>query len=282
MSLKIRAAQLLCVVGLGVLSAQASAINCQKAGTQAEKLICSDRKAVAADAELNRAYAALLKQAPDDDIRTAIKDGQRQWVDARDRALERVAGNPDSLQDDDATPGSIAAKLIAARTADLKAHPKNSNTPAMIGQALRQREFRKQFTGGPYSGYEVSCDVLPPYEVYGCFATRHYQNNDRVCSVDDYWATGSVYVQRYVAKLVDNKPVPVASCSFNGNDANCPGSIADDARWNTGPEVHKVDYPTSPLAKLAVDINDSDDYEWLQACLTDKTFPLANPASAGR
>ena len=59
MSLKIRAAQLLCVVGLGVLSAQAMAINCQKAGTQAEKLICSDRKAVAADAELNRALSLI-------------------------------------------------------------------------------------------------------------------------------------------------------------------------------------------------------------------------------
>lgn len=281
MSLKMRAAQLLCVAGLGLLSAQAVAINCQKASTPAEKLICSDRKAVAADAELNRAYAALLKQAPDDEIRAAIKDSQRQWLEARNRGLERVADNPDGLSDD-RTPGGVAAALINDRTSDLKAQKKNSNTPDMISTALRQREFRKQFTGGPFSGYGVSCDVLPPYEVYGCFATRHYQNNDRVCSVDDYWATGSVYVQRFVAKLVDNKPVPVASCSFNGNDANCPGSIADDAHWNTGPEVHKVDYPTSPWPKIAVDINDSDDYEWLQACLTDKTFPLSTPTTAGR
>lgn len=281
MSLRIRAAQLLCVAGLGVLSAPALAIDCRKASTPADKLICSDRGAVAADAELNRAYAALLKQAPDDEIRAALKDSQRQWIEARNRALDRLSGNPDALSDD-RKPGSVAADLIRSRTEDLKAQQKNSNTPTLISVALRQREFRKQFTGGPLSGYGVSCDVLPPYEVYGCFATRHYQNNDQVCSVDDYWATGSVYVQRYVAKLVDNKPVPVASCSFNGNDANCPGSIADDAHWNTGPEVHKVDYPTSPLAKIAVDINDSDDYPWLQACLTDKTFPLSAPTTAGR
>ncbi|MGD7366595.1 hypothetical protein ACQCQW_27050, partial [Ralstonia pseudosolanacearum] len=91
---------------------------------------------------------------------------------------------------------------------------------------------------------------------YACFATRYYQNNDRVCSTDEYWATGSVYVQRYVAKVVDNKPVPVASCSYNGNDESCPGSIADDARWNTGPKVHAPTYPSKPLPQVDGEVDD--------------------------
>ncbi|MGE8658539.1 MAG: lysozyme inhibitor LprI family protein [Achromobacter sp.] len=282
MSFGKRAAQLLGLVGISVVSASASAINCQKAGNPAEKLICSDRAAVAADAELNRAYAALLKQAPDAEIRTMLVDSQRRWVAARDLRLEGLASDPESLPGDK-TPAAVAADLIRARASEFKERSKGDNLPRMIRVALDQREFRKQFTGGPYSGYDASCDVLPPdYKYYACFATRHYQNHDRVCSTDEYWATGSVYVQRYVAKVMDNKPVPVASCSYNGNDENCPGSIADDARWNTGPKVRAATYPSKPLPQVDGEVDDSDDYDWIKACLTDSNFPLSLPTSPGR
>ncbi|WP_336236190.1 lysozyme inhibitor LprI family protein [Achromobacter dolens] len=282
MSFRNRAAQLLCLAGLGVVAAPALAINCQKASTPSEKLICSDRKAVAADGELNRAYAAVLKQAPDEEIRKMLVDSQRRWIEARDQALNGLTDDSDALQDDQ-TPGGLAADMILNRVAALKEIRKGDKLPAMIATALRQREFNKQFTGGPYAGFDVSCDILPPdYKYYACFATRHYQNNDRICSVEEYWATGSVYVQRYVAKVVDNKPVPVASCSFNGNDANCPGSIADDAHWNTGPEVHKVDYSSKPLPKVDGEVHDDDEYGWLKSCLSDASFPLSNPKDAGR
>ncbi|CAB3916327.1 lysozyme inhibitor LprI family protein [Achromobacter sp. CF-sbj1-Ac2-l] len=282
MSFRNRAAQLLCLAGLGVVAAPALAINCQKASTSSEKLICSDRKAVAADGELNRAYAAVLKQAPDEEIRKMLVDSQRRWIEARDQALNGLTDDSDALQDDQ-TPGGLAADMILNRVAALKEIRKGDKLPAMIATALRQREFNKQFTGGPYAGFDVSCDILPPdYKYYACFATRHYQNNDRICSVEEYWATGSVYVQRYVAKVVDNKPVPVASCSFNGNDANCPGSIADDAHWNTGPEVHKVDYSSKPLPKVDGEVHDDDEYGWLKSCLSDASFPLSNPKDAGR
>ncbi|WP_063569240.1 lysozyme inhibitor LprI family protein [Achromobacter ruhlandii] len=277
-----RVAQLLGLVGISVVSASALAINCQKASNAAEKLIRSDRAAVAADAELNRAYAALLKQAPDAEIRAMLVASQRRWVEARDLRLEGLASDPESLPDDK-TPGAIAADLIRARASEFKERGKGDDIPRLIRVALSQREFRKQFTGGPYSGYDVSCDVLPPdYKYYACFATRYYQNNDRVCSTDEYWATGSVYVQRYVAKVVDNKPVPVASCSYNGNDESCPGSIADDARWNTGPKVHAPTYPSKPLPQVDGEVDDSDDYGWIKACLTDGSFPLSNPTTAGR
>ena len=41
-------------------------------------------------------------------------------------------------------------------------------------------------------------------------------------------------------------------------------------------------YPTKPLPRLDGEVYDSDDYDWLKACLTDDTFPLANPTTAGR
>ncbi|CAB3678109.1 MAG: lysozyme inhibitor LprI family protein [Achromobacter pulmonis] len=277
-----RVARLLCLVGVGALSAPVWAIDCHKAGNPAEKLICSDRAAVAADAELNRAYAALLKQAPDAEIRKMLVESQRRWIEARDMRLEGLVSDAESLPDDK-TPGAVAADLIRARAGELRERSKGDNIPRLIRTALKQREFRGQFTGGPYSGYEVSCDVLPPdYKYYACFATRHYQNNERVCSAQEYWATGSVYAQRYVAKVVDNKPVPVASCSYNGDDAACPGSIADDARWNTGPKVHAPTYSSKPLPQVDGEVDDSDDYGWIKACLTDGNFPLSNPTAAGR
>ncbi|MBB1174960.1 DUF1311 domain-containing protein, partial [Klebsiella pneumoniae] len=100
MSFRNRAARLLCLVGLGVLAAPALAINCQKASTVPEKLICSDRKAVAADGELNRAYAAVLKQAPDEEIHKMLVDSQRRWLKARDQVLDGLTDDSDALQDD--------------------------------------------------------------------------------------------------------------------------------------------------------------------------------------
>ena len=160
MSLRNRAARLLCLVGLSVLAAPALAINCQKASTVPEKLICSDRKAVAADGELNRAYAAVLKQAPDEEIHKMLVDSQRRWLKARDQVLDGLTDDSDALQDDK-TPGQLAADLILNRIAQLKEIRKGDKLPAMIATALRQREFNKQFTGGPYAGFDVSCDLLP-------------------------------------------------------------------------------------------------------------------------
>lgn len=282
MGFKNRTARLLCLAGLGVLSAPVWAIDCHKASTPAEKLICSDRGAVAADAELNRAYAALLKQAPDAEIRAMLVDSQRRWIETRNMRLEGLMSDSESLPEGK-TLAAVAADLIRARAGEFKESRKGDKLPRLIRVALSQRDFRKQFTGGPYSGYETSCDVLPPdYKYYACFAIRHYQNNDRICSTDEYWATGAVYVQRYVAKLVNNKPVPVASCSYNGQDTDCPDGVADDARWNTGPKVRAATYSSKPLPQIDGEVDDSDDYGWIKACLTDSNFPLSNPAAAGR
>lgn len=90
----ITAGRLLCMAGFCALAAPAYAIDCAKAASAAEKLICSDRKTVAADAELNRAYAAILKQAPDGDIRAMLAHSQKRWIVARDRALTDLIEDP--------------------------------------------------------------------------------------------------------------------------------------------------------------------------------------------
>lgn len=266
------AVKLLLLAGLAMASAPALAINCAKAGTPAEKLICSDKKAVAADAELNRAYSAMLKQAPDSDIRAMLVASQKRWVDARDKALDRLVSDPDALPDDK-TAGEIARELIGNRTAQFKEVGKGSSTPDMIRRAVDQQQFQAQFTGGAYAGYWTSCDVLPGDHVdYACFAIRHYQNNDRICSVDESWASGAVYTKRYVANVVSGKPQVVASCSFSSSDEACASVGDTTARWNPQPEQPEYVYASEPLPKIDGEIDASDDFEWVKACLTEPAY----------
>lgn len=259
------------LAGAFALSAPAMAINCAKAGTAVEKLICADKATVAADAGLNRAYQAILKQAPDDSIRAMLVASQKRWLEARDRALDRLLTDPDAVPDDK-TAGEIARELIENRSAQLKEAGKGSATPTMIRRAVQQQQFQSQFTGGAFAGYWTSCDVLP-HDYYACFAIRHYQNNDRVCSVDESWASGAVYTKRYVANVVDGKPRVIASCSFSSADEACATVGDTKANWNRQPETPKYVYADKPLPKLDGEIDASEDAEWVQACLTDPAYP---------
>ncbi|WP_373981307.1 lysozyme inhibitor LprI family protein [Achromobacter sp. JD417] len=268
----IPALRLLSLAGLFALSAPALAIDCKKAATGVEKLICADRGAVSADAALNRDYSALLKAAPDAEIRTMLVDGQKRWLAARDNALERLIESPDLLPDGK-TPAQAARSLILARSAQFKEKAKGSDTPVLIARALEQRKFRAQFTGGPFAGFASSCDVLPPdYNNYACFATRHYQNKDRVCTIDEYWASGGVYTKRYVANVENGRPKVIASCSFSSADEACSDGNGK-THWNRSPAKPDFAYADKPLPKIDGEIFDTDDYEWAQACLASPAYP---------
>jgi len=271
----ISAGRLLCVASLCALAAPAYAIDCAKAASAVEKLICSDRSTVSADAELNRAYAAILKQAPDGDIRAMLAHNQKRWIAARDEALANLIEDPGAVPGGK-TVAAFARELIRDRTAELKAARKGASSPELISRALGQKQFQAQFTGGAYAGYSTSCDFLPgEHAYYGCFATRHYQHKDRICSVDEYWASGSVYTKRYVANVVDGKPQLAASCSFSNSDEAC-SDTAGETKWNMKPQPRDFSYPAKPLPKIDGEIVGDDDYEWARACLTSAAYPQAN------
>ena len=215
MHVSLRATRFLILAGLTAAAAPALAIDCGKASSPSRTDLLQPR-GESRDAGLNRAYAALMKQAPDDEIRAMLKDSQRRWLAARDGKLQDLIANIDAVPEGK-TAGSVAADLISAhRRADGARQGQQAAQADQHGAG--PAEFRQQFTGGPY---DVVCELLPPNDIYACFAISHYQNKDRVCTAEQYWATGSVYAQRYVAKVVDQKLVPVASCSYNGNDDNC-------------------------------------------------------------
>ncbi|QDG93786.1 DUF1311 domain-containing protein (plasmid) [Rhizobium sp. NIBRBAC000502774] len=275
MHLKVSALRFSVVAAFCVLSVPAMAIDCSKAETPGEKLICSSKSLQKADSKLNKTYAATLKAAPDEEIRTMLVVSQKRWIAARDNALEGIEERDGASEGESAA--QIAEKMIAERTAQLE----KKGSMGLIEVARKQRAFLKQFSGGDYAGYRTSCDMLPPEKTYSCFATRHYQDGDRVCSVDEYWATNIGYTKRFIADIVHGEPKLVASCSFNGDDNTCPTTSGEKQSWNVRPEAQPTLYSSKPEMKLDGEIIDSDDYEWLKTCLTQRSFPLSDPTSSG-
>lgn len=270
----------LALAALCAAAAPAMAIDCAKAASPTDKLVCSDPRLKEADADLNRAYAALLKKAPDETLRDMVRDSQRRWLTARDNGLLALQ------QQLDVKPGArelidAALEMYEFRTGDLAAQAKDG-TPELVARAQAQRRFLAQFSGGDYAGYRTSCDMLPrDYTSYGCFATRHYQNGDRICSVDEYFATNAAYTYHYVANVEQGKPRLIAMCNLNGNDTGCPSANDKVGHWTTNPEAPQGELYARDLPKVDGEVIDDEDYAWLRTCLTDKTFPLADPTASG-
>lgn len=99
MNLKLTVLRLSVLAALCALSAPAWAIDCSKAQTPSEKLICSSKSLQKADSRLNKTYAATQKAAPDEEIRTMLVASQKRWIAARDKALEGIIEEPDSAPD---------------------------------------------------------------------------------------------------------------------------------------------------------------------------------------
>ncbi len=189
-------------VAVAALPSAAHAIDCSRASSPIEHTICSAPALVRADAAMTRAYAAILKAAPDPEIHAMLVTSQKRWISARDHSFGDLdnatngrtgAGYPKTLQ------RSLILHAIEDRTVDLKAmsdgHPKQ---PRLIQVALKQRRFAAQLTGGRFAGFTTSCSFFPrngddPHYDYGCYGTVQYRNNDRICGQTQDWATYRVY-----------------------------------------------------------------------------------------
>lgn len=261
------------IVGLAAcaIAQPGLAMDCAKAANPAETLICGDKGLLEADAAMAKAYEDTLAKAPDDEIRAMLVESQKRWLAARDKGLESVLAEPGALPEG-VTPAGIAADVIGAR-ADVLTGADGEERPTVVAAALDQRAFITQFSGGPYAGFSVSCSLLPPDMAYGCFSLRRYQNGDRICMVQDDWASGSVTTQRFVANVVEGQPKLVASCSFGGQDTPCPGGIDPQGGWNASPKQNPALFENQSLPKLDSEVGDDEERQWISQCLTEKDFP---------
>lgn len=266
-------------IALLASAAAAHAIDCRKASHPVERTICADEKLKAADAEMGKAYAAVMQQAGNDaDLRAMLVRGQKRWIEARDKRFadpQDFAGAPNGK----ALRTSLL-KALRQRTKTLS-EPGEANraTPRLLETALQQRKFLAQFTGGAFAGFETGCDFLPGGQElnYGCFSARRYQNRDRVCTLMDDWASGGYYQTRLIGNVVQGRLETVAACGDGSEGGSpCPDTVSEAHKASAGWNLHPGRPAEAPkaLPKLDAEVElGAEDTAWLHACLTDNHYP---------
>lgn len=247
----------------------AHAIDCRRAVGKIDRAICSDQALRSADAAMTAAYAAILKAAGDAEERAALVASQRRWLATRNKDL----GNLD--QDDVGGPARWREILLSATvdrmTALRRRAPNSPRTFRLIATLRDQRRFLAGLSGGPFAGFDTSCNFLPSgdHYVYACFGRQRYQHKDRVCTTDQEWASGSVSEARFFDRVINGKLQSVATCSIGGGrgpacpDPAVPANRA--ARWGAASGSESA--PSSPLPQLDADVDIDTGAEWLAACL---------------
>ncbi len=262
-------------------AASAHAIDCKRASNRVEHTICADEKLKTADAEMGKAYTAVMQQAGNDsELRAMLIRSQKRWIEARDK---RFADPVDF-------PGAPNTKAL--RTSLLQAIRQRAETlsergkvaPRLLEAALAQRKFLAQFTGGAFAGFETGCDFLPHGQQlsYGCFSERRYQNLDRVCTLKDDWASGGYYQTRLVGNVVGGRLETVAACG-DESEGGAPCPDADEphksaAGWNLHPGRPAVAPTALPKLDAEAELG-AEDTGWLRGCLTDSRY-LQNAGAA--
>lgn len=257
-----------------------AALNCVSNRDITDTVICGDDELQSADAKVKDAYKRALSYAPDGKLHTMLVESQKRWRAALARALER------SPERSASTTGSqyptnrkeVAAVALKTRLYDLLPEGKDG-MPNLIARALENEKHElTRYLNGEFAGYETSCEFMPVDFSYSCVATRTYRNKDRLCSVQEYWTSGGPDQNRYVANVTKGKPKLIASCSLRwGGDSPCPIGARDDGRWNTEPMSHPELYAPKQLPKVDAEVFEEDE-AWVKVCLTDSSFPLADPA----
>ena len=266
------------------------ALHCAKAVSRAEKLICGRADLRAADASLNKAYADLLRQAPDKEIADALRMSQRRWLKARDEEFSTpVQDADDSALDERARLLDMIGNRAGALSQRVPVDKAKggARVPYMLAALAQQRKDAATTTGGAHAGFDTSCFFAPPGfgdGEYICLGSQSYQNKDRICTIETDWASGHSTEYRTVSRVVNGRARPVAKCAIGYASTQFPCSDdfeADDqskARWDR--QVKQATgnggaAPRAALLKLDPDAPNASpqDTPWLKACLGDPNYP---------
>ncbi|WP_168880193.1 lysozyme inhibitor LprI family protein [Rhizobium sp. P28RR-XV] len=267
--IRLTIAGLMTLLGLGIAT-PTWAIDCTKASDPIDKKICGNADLKAADTAMGQAYAALLKTAPDPEVRAMLINSQRRWIAARNKGLG-------SGSDGAAIPVSEIRRAIAARTARLS----DRSEKGLVAQAQEQRRFLAKYTGGVFAGFDTRCEFIPNDKdqssyAYQCYGAVHVRNKDRLCSLSTEWATWSLYEYHAVSTIEGDKVKASALCSDQSGDI-CGNSQKTDWTRAPGADQHlpllKTDFPKLDV-EGAWPLEESD-ATWFGQCLTSPTYPPA-------
>lgn len=257
-----------------------AALDCGANKDITDAVICGDDRLQSADAEVKDAYEKALRYVPEGKLHTMLIESQKRWKAALDRALERSPERSQILTGSQYPTNreEVAAVALRARLYDLTAEEENG-TPNLIARALENEKHElARYLNGEFAGYETSCEFMAVDFSYSCISTRTYRNKDRLCTVQEHWTSAGPDQNRYVANVTRGKPRLIASCSLRwGADSPCPIGVRDDGRWNTKPLSHPELYTPKKLPKVDGEVLEEDE-AWIMACLTERSFPLADPA----
>jgi hypothetical protein len=119
----------------------------------------------------------------------------------------------------------------------------------------------------------------------------HALNGERVCFDNQDFASYASVERRAVADVIDGRLQVIATCAINsGRDTECPATKDAGARtrWNFEPTAEQrsiADGSAKPM-KLDPELAALDDDDgWLNACLTENSFPApisTEPRGAAR
>ncbi|AHG41025.1 hypothetical protein N018_12650 [Pseudomonas syringae CC1557] len=257
-------------------------MDCGKASAEIEHLICADPRLVAADAAMGKAYAEILKSTDDAGIRSMLISSQRRWIAARDQGLGELRN---SVNERTGVPytrqarSNIVLKAMQERTRQPgRTSDQASAKPGLVQRAIDQRTFDAGFTGGQFDGSIVECEFVPQADAYayGCFGTRFFQNNNRVCSVSQDWASGELYQTRSVADVIGGKPKMIATCKSGIKDC-AEGSHGWSARsGQPDADTQRIYDQIGKQTLTSLDVElwaEEGNEQWLKQCLTDPGFP---------
>ncbi|NEI72385.1 DUF1311 domain-containing protein [Rhizobium lusitanum] len=263
------------IAGFGVgLAAPAWAIDCSKASDPIDKRICGNAGLKAADAAMGKAYSALIKTAPDADVRSMLVNSQRRWIAARNEGLNTNSeGAP--------LPVGELRKAIDERTKRLD----DRSGKGLVAQAEAQRRFLAKYTGGAFSGFDTSCEFIPNDRdqtsfSYQCFGAMHVQNKARLCSANTEWATWSLSEDYGVSAIEGDTAKLTAVC--NDQSGNICGKDKDagaESAWSRNPEKDGQ-FPSAKTGLPKLDVEgiwplEESDATWFDQCLTSPSYPPA-------
>jgi uncharacterized protein YecT (DUF1311 family) len=254
----------------------AYALDCAKASSPVDKLICATPELKKADEEMGTSYFKLLRETSDPEFHEALIQSQRRWLKVRSFGPDRFGqAEGDKTDDREVLLTMTRDRLTSLRTAQ----------PIRVME--QERRIISNDSGGAFSGFKTFCVLQPPPYgnwTYQCWGDAYRQHGGRVCSSGMSWASGRMTEYRLVGILKDGKLEPVASCSAGefSEGEDCPDSSGDAktnsaAHWNTNPSrVANLPTPPADLWKYDPDIEpDQINQAWMRDCLFAPNYPPA-------
>jgi uncharacterized protein YecT (DUF1311 family) len=261
---------------LVLLACPVEALDCSKASSRVDKLICATPKLKKADEAMGAAYFKLLHDTTDPEFHEALIRSQQRWLKVRSHGPDRFGAAEDDKTDD--------REVLLEMTNQWLKFMQTSDPVRTMEQ---EREITSKDSGGAFAGYKTGCVLQPPpYGTWGyeCWGEAHRQHKDRVCSSVLEWASGHITEYRRVGILKDGKVKLLATCSTGYDtetDTQCYDA-SDYARksvtlhWNTNPvlDAQAPILGTRDLWKYDPDIEpDVIKQQWMHDCLFAPIYP---------